>query len=33
MRAILAQRWGALVLFGVAAVIPIFVRDLSLIHI
>jgi branched-chain amino acid transport system permease protein len=27
MRAILAQRWGALVLFGVAAVIPIFVRD------
>jgi branched-chain amino acid transport system permease protein len=27
MRAILAQRWGALVLFGVAAVIPIVVRD------
>jgi branched-chain amino acid transport system permease protein len=27
MRAILAQRWGALALFGVAAVIPIFVRD------
>ena len=27
MRAILAQRWGAVVLFGVAAVIPIFVRD------
>jgi branched-chain amino acid transport system permease protein len=27
MRAILAQRWGAVVLFGVAAAIPIFVRD------
>jgi branched-chain amino acid transport system permease protein len=27
MRPILARRWGALLLFGVAAIIPIFVRD------
>ena len=27
MRAVLAQRWSALVFFGIAAVIPIFVRD------
>jgi hypothetical protein len=27
MRGILAQRWSALVFFGIAGVIPIFVRD------